>query len=326
VSGAGPNFSRESIALSVAGATGANLHACAVCYTRHLHLQTDFRAAMSNAWFELEHADGIARLTLSRPGELNTLSVAMLRAMRETVETLDAVGRTRVMIVASTGKHFTAGMQVEEFSPETGLLDVGDARARLAFQALLRDLMRCFDALETARFPVIAAIQGGCIGGGVDLATACDMRFCTSDAFFCVQEINLAIVADLGTLQRLPKIIAPGVARELAFAGRRMPATRAREVGLVNEIFADPASLHTGVDQLAREIAAKSPIAIAGTKAALNHARDHGVAEALDRMSVLQSAILNPAEIAASVAAGRTKRAAAFADLAGDAAGADRES
>ncbi|HSN72291.1 MAG TPA: enoyl-CoA hydratase-related protein, partial [Steroidobacteraceae bacterium] len=155
-------------------------------------------------WFDLTTSDGISRLTLARPDELNTLSLAMLRELRRVVEALDREGRTRVLVLGSTGKHFCAGMQIEEFATQQELLDVGSARRRLAFQSLVSELMQCFDVLDRARFPVIAAIQGGCIGVGVDLVAACDIRLCSADAFFSIQEINVGLVADLGTLQRLP--------------------------------------------------------------------------------------------------------------------------
>lgn len=266
-------------------------------------------------WFELDHAHGITRLTLARPDDFNTLSLAMIRALGTTVADLDRRGETRVLVLASTGKHFSAGMQLEEFAGQETLLDVDSARGRLAFQALVRELMACFDAFDRARFPVIAAIQGGCIGGGVDLVAACDLRFCTADAFFCIQEINVGLVADLGTLQRLPKLIPAGVVREYAYSGRRMPAARARELGLVNEVCPDATALHGTVGALATEIASKSPLAIAGTKLALNHARDYSVGESLAQMAVLQSAIFDPREIATAVGAMRTRAAPAFDDL-----------
>lgn len=267
-------------------------------------------------WFNLEQSQGIARLTLARPDEFNTWSLDMLRELRRVVAAHEAEGRTRVLVIASTGRHFSAGMQLEEFAARPDLLEVGSARARLAFQGLVRELMDCFDVIDRARFPVIAAVQGGCIGAGLDLVAACDLRLCAQDAFFCIQEINLGIVADLGTLQRLPKTMPDAIVREFAYTGRRLPANRAQEIGFVNAVFEDVATLHEGALELAREVAAKSPLAIAGTKLALNHARDHSVAESLAHMAVLQSSIFSPQEIATSVAALRAKQTASFGDLA----------
>lgn len=273
---------------------------------------------MTTQWFELSRDPQVAHLRLSRPDALNTMSLASIRALRAAVQELDNAGHTRVLVISSTGKHFTAGMQLEEFSADGGLLEVDSPRGRLYLQQFVRELMDCFDALDRARFPVIAAVQGGCIGGGVDLVAACDLRYCTSDAFFCIQEINIGIVADLGTLQRLPKLIPAGIVREYAFSGRRLPATRARELGLVNEVYVDQQTMLAEVERLAGEIASKSPLAIAGSKLAMNHARDHATAESLAYMAVLQSAIFAPAEIGESIRAMREQRPPVFADLAAD--------
>lgn len=273
---------------------------------------------MTTQWFELSRDPQVAHLRLSRPDALNTMSLASIRALRAAVQELDNAGHTRVLVISSTGKHFTAGMQLEEFSADGGLLEVDSPRGRLYLQQFVRELMDCFDALDRARFPVIAAVQGGCIGGGVDLVAACDLRYCTSDAFFCIQEINIGIVADLGTLQRLPKLIPAGIVREYAFSGRRLPAARARELGLVNEVYVDQQTMLAEVERLAGEIASKSPLAIAGSKLAMNHARDHATAESLAYMAVLQSAIFAPAEIGESIRAMREQRPPVFADLAAD--------
>jgi len=278
---------------------------------------------MSN-WFELDRSRPIARLTLAQPDAMNTLSLAKIRELRSVIEDLDHECGTRLLVLDSTGKHFSAGMQLEEFAAQPDLLDVASARGRLAFQSLVRELMACFAALDRARFPVIAAIQGGCIGGALDLVAACDLRVATDDAFFVIQEINLGLVADLGTLQRLPKLIPPGVVCEYAYTGRRMSARRGHELGLVNAVYPDAAAMRTGVDELAGEIAAKSPLAIAGTKLALNYARDHSVAESLDQMAVLQSAIFDPQEIAAAVAAMRSKQAPQYDDLPRGGAGSEQ--
>jgi enoyl-CoA hydratase len=176
--------------------------------------------------------------------------------------------------------------------------------------------MACFDVLDEARFPIICAVQGGCIGGGLDLAAACDIRLCTEDAFFTVQEIHIGMAADLGVLQRLPRIVPQGVAREMAYTGDRIDAQRALATGLVNEVLPDADALQQRALQLAASIAAKSPLAVAGSKLALNHARDHGTAAALQQMTLLQSAIFDTAEMAEAIAAWKGKRAGQFEPLA----------
>jgi enoyl-CoA hydratase len=189
----------------------------------------------------------------------------------------------------------------------------GRRHARLRSNAKV--LQWSFTALEKARIPVIAAVQGGVIGGAVDLVTACDLRYASADAFFCVQEINIGMTADVGTLQRLGKVIPEGVARELAYTGRRMPAQRAYEVGLVQEVYADHESLVDGALETAREIAGKSPLAIWGTKVAMNYARDHGVDDALDQIATWQSGMFQPADMMESFTAKAEKRAPVFPDL-----------
>lgn len=272
---------------------------------------------MTTDFFRLELADtGVAHLQLARPERLNTMTPAFFPALREVVESLNAEGRTRVLVISSTGKHFSAGMALDVFASDLSLLDTGNARRRLAFQDSLRQLMRCFDVLESARFPVIAAVQGGCIGGALDLAAACDLRVCSADAFFTVQEIQIGMAADLGVLQRLPKIVPPGVARQMAYTGERLVAERALAVGLVNAVLPDAAATLDHALTLAAEIAAKSPLAIAGSKLALNYAVDHPTADALEQMALLQSAIFDIGEMAKAIQAWQTKADAGFDPLA----------
>jgi enoyl-CoA hydratase len=179
----------------------------------------------------------------------------------------------------------------------------------------IRTLQDSFNAIAQARIPVIAAIQGGCIGGAVDLISACDCRYATQDAFFVIQEINLAMVADCGTFPRLTRLMPDGMVRELAFTGRRLPAPRALELGLVNAVLPDQAVLSAHVMEVAREIAAKSPTAVAGSKRLLNYGRDHSIAETLADIAAWQGENLNPAEVMEAMAARTEKRTPLFADL-----------
>lgn len=268
------------------------------------------------SFFRVERSDdGIARLTLDRPERMNTMSPPFFPALRDAVRTLDEDGRTRVLVIASTGKHFSAGMALDVFRPDDPMLDTSSARARLHFQQMLARLMECFDALDAARFPVVCAVQGGCIGGALDLACACDIRVCSADAFFCVQEIHVGMAADLGTLQRLPKLVPPGLARQMAYTGERLDAQRALAAGLVNAVLPDAGATVEHALALARDIAAKSPLAISTSKLALNHARDHGTAETLAHMAVLQSAAFDIGEMQRAIAAWQGKRAGEFEPL-----------
>ncbi len=273
---------------------------------------------MANDFFSLalDAASGVAILEFNRPERLNTVAPGFFTALRDEVQQLSDDGRTRVLVIRSTGKHFCAGMALEVFASGMPMLDTSNARRRLAFQDSLRRLMACIDVLDEARFPVVCAVQGGCVGAGLDLAAACDIRLASADAFFTVQEIHIGMAADVGSLQRLPKIVPEGVARQMAYTGERLGAERALAVGLVNAVLPDAAALHAHADALARQIAAKSPLAIAGSKRALNFARDHGTADALAQMTLLQSAIFDIDEMATAIAAWQAKREAAFEPLA----------
>jgi enoyl-CoA hydratase len=265
-------------------------------------------------FFRLAADAGIAHLVLDRPERLNTMTPAFFAQLREAVRGLQAEGGTRVLVISSTGKHFSAGMALEALAGDE-VVGVATPRQRLAFHDLLRDLIDCFDVLDRARFPVIAAVHGGCIGGALDLVTACDIRLCSADAFFTLQEIQIGMMADVGVIQRLSKIVPQGVVREMAYTGEKLGAERALAIGLVNAVLPDADALRAHAMALAGSIAAKSPLAIAGSKMALNDARDHGVREALERMALLQSAIIDPDDLGRAIAAWKARAAAAFEPL-----------
>ena len=266
--------------------------------------------------FDIDLAGGIATVTLCRGDELNTMIPAFWDELPTLVRELDATGSARAMVLASPGRHFCAGMDLAAFSSGGGggpSADLGRVRANLRSNVL--HLQETFNCLEKARMPVLAAIQGGCIGGAVDMVTACDMRYATENAFFCIQEINIGMTADVGTLQRLPKLIPEGVCRELAYTGRRMPADEAKAVGLVNEVFPDHEALLAGVQAVAAEIASKSPLAIWGTKEMVRYARDHSTADALDHIAPWQAGMFHPADMVESFTAKAEDRDPEFEDL-----------
>ena len=268
-----------------------------------------------NDFFQLHIDGGIAHLQLNRPERMNTMAPAFFPALRDAVQALHDDATARVLVISSTGKNFSAGMALDTFAQDGMSLATATARDRLNFQDSLRKLMACVDVLDSVRLPVICAIQGGYVGGAFDLAAACDLRYCTADAFFCIQEINIGMAADLGVLQRLPKLIAPGVVRELAYTGERLMAQRALGLGLVNAVLPDAAALLAKALAVAASIAAKSPLAIAGSKLAINHARDHGTASALHHMTLLQSAIFDTAEMGVAIAGWKAKTAGEFESL-----------
>jgi enoyl-CoA hydratase len=267
--------------------------------------------------FEVEVTDKVAHVRMTRPDEYNSMNRDFWMELPEITRELDARGDVRAMVLSSEGKHFTAGMDLAVFTSGGGLggdeAEVGRTRAKLRQTALM--LQESFTAFERARFPVLVAVQGGCIGGGVDLVCAADMRYASAEAYFVIQEINIGMTADVGTLQRLPKLVPEGVARELAYTGRRMPAARAAEVGLVNEVFPDHGSLVAGTLEIAREIASKSPLAIWGTKQTLNYTRDHTVADGLEYVATWQTGMFQPGDMLEAFAAKAEEREPDFPDL-----------
>jgi enoyl-CoA hydratase len=270
---------------------------------------------MSHRCFTVDVVDHVAHIALARPDELNTMIPAFWRELPEIVTAISDAGEARVIVLSSTGKHFTAGMDLSVFGGEAlaGEGEVGRVRANLRVNVL--HLQEAFTALERARMPVIAAVQGGCIGGGVDMVCACDMRYATADAFFCIQEINLAMTADVGTLQRLPKLIPEGIVREYAYTGRRLSAARAYELGFVNDVYPTHDEMIAGVMAVATEIAARSPLAVWGSKEMLNYSRDHSVADGLNFIATWQTGMFQDTDMAEAFVARTEKRDAVYDDL-----------
>ena len=220
----------------------------------------------------------------------------------------------RVVVISSTGKHFSAGMDLSTFGGSIQM-DDQSAEGRSAVFDLLTDLQHTFSLLESLRMPVIFAIQGGCIGGAVDLVTAGCLRYCSADAFFCIQEINIGMVADVGTLQRLPKLLPMTLVKELAYTGRRLSAEKAQAWGLVNEVLPNQEACLAAAMQAANEIARKPPVAIWGTKQVLHYVRDHSVEDGLRHMGWLQGAIWSNSNVREAITAMKEKREPNFPDL-----------
>ena len=264
--------------------------------------------------FSLATTGHVAHLVMSRPAELNTMNPTFWRELDEVLTQLPNEGTARALVISSTGKHFSAGMSLETFAGAISM-DDRSPEGRAAIFDLLTDMQATFTKLENLRVPVICAIQGGCIGGAVDMVTAACIRYASADAFFCIQEINIGMVADVGTLQRLPKLIPLAVVKELAYTGRRLSASKALGHGLVNEVFDTHEATVAAALQCAQEIASKPPVAIWGTKQAVNYARDHSVEDSLRQMGWLQGAIWSNRHVQESVAAMKQKRAGDFPAL-----------
>jgi enoyl-CoA hydratase len=259
----------------------------------------------------------VAEIKFNRPDKLNTMVPEFWTEMIEVFDEIERTPPVRAVVISSSGKHFTAGMDLSVFGGlgHSAASTTDRARINEQLRRSVLETQESFNVIEACRVPVLAAIQGGCIGGGVDLVTACDMRYCTTDAFFCIQEINIGMVADVGTLQRLPHLIPAGMVRELAYTGRRFPAAEAKANGLVNAVYADPAAMLDAVMATAREIATKSPLAVHGTKEVLKYTRDHTVADGLNYIAVWNAGMLLTEDMAEQMQANKEKRPAKFADL-----------
>lgn len=269
--------------------------------------------------FDLSIADGIAELTLKRPEAHNSMTKAFWRELPAIIDRIDREALARVILIRSLGKHFSAGMDLSVFADgalnANAVDDSNRAVHQEAFRNKVKVLQHTFSCLAGARIPVIAAIQGGCIGGAVDFATACDLRFASRDAFFVIQEINIGMTADVGTFPRLLRLIPDGIAREMAFTGRKMLAEEAHRWGLVNALADDAEGALALARKAAQDIAARSPIAIAGTKRIINYAADHSAGETLDYLALWQAGMFSPADMAEAFAAKSAGRPGNFPDL-----------
>ena len=271
---------------------------------------------MTYSCFTVDIADHIAHLRLNRPEKANSMIPEFWREFPQAIDRISDEAEARVIVISSEGKHFTAGMDISVFM--SGSLDADERNAHVsaeAFRHKIKTLQDTFNCLERARQPVLAAIQGGAIGAGVDLVTACDCRYASEDAFFAVQETAIGMTADVGTFPRLVKIIPEGWARQMAYTAERLPAAKAKEIGLVNEVFPTAEALLEGVMEIARRIAAHSPLAVAGCKAMANYARDHSTAEALDHIALWNAAMLRPDDIKEAFIARSEKRSPEFDQL-----------
>jgi enoyl-CoA hydratase len=276
---------------------------------------------MTYTCFEVTQDGHVAHVVLNRPEKRNSMVPEFWSELPAIIRQLDSGSQARAIIISSRGPHFSAGLDVSSFG--SGASDDPDPeaqrRARLQHGARFYNnvltMQETFNCLEKCRVPVLAAIQGGAIGGGVDLATACDMRYATEDAFFTIFETNIGMTADVGTFPRIVKLIPEGVARELAFTGRRMSAHEAQQVGLVNRVFPDQATMLESVTEMAHEIARKAPLAIYGCKRMLNYSRDHSTADGLDYISIWNASMLQIDEIREAMTANAEKRAGEFVDL-----------
>lgn len=258
----------------------------------------------------------VAHIQMSRPEAMNTMNKAFWNELPEIVRTIDNNALARVIVISSTGKHFSAGMDTTVFTGPRPAAQHDRYVTAEAFRGTVKAIQQSFNALEEARVPVLFALHGGVIGGAIDMITAGDIRWCTKDAFFCIMEINIAMTADVGTFPRLQRYIPEGWVKELAYTGRRIDAAKAKEIGLVNDVFDTQEELLAYVMETAREIASKNPVAVTGSKVLINYGRDHTTAETLDYIGLWNAAMFPPPHMAEAFAARAEKREPVFPDLA----------
>jgi enoyl-CoA hydratase len=264
--------------------------------------------------FDVSMDGAVAHVRMNHPERLNAMTPAFWAEIPMLFRQLDEAGGVRAAVLSSEGKHFTAGMDLGVFA-NAGTLGTANVHAREQFRQQLKKLQASFSAIAEVRFPVIAAIQGGCIGAGVDLVTACCLRYCSHEAWFCIQEINIGMMADVGTMNRMPKQIPEAVMRELAYTGDRLSAERAERLGFVNGLFDDHAATVAGALAVAHKIAARAPVAVAASKEMISYTRDHSLAESFAYLNALQPGVFDPEDIARALMAQKSGQPTEFADL-----------
>ena len=263
----------------------------------------------------VEKNKGVVEVVLTGPGRGNAMGPAFWREMPEVFAALDRDDEARVVMVRGDGDNFSYGLDLGAMMSDLGShFGAGEnlAEERTRLLDLVGDMQKAFDSLAGCRKPVIAAINGWCVGGGLDLIASCDIRLCSADARFSLREVKVAIVADLGSLQRLPRIIGEGATRELAFTGKDIAASRALQIGLVSEVHETRETLLEAARTVAREIADNPPLVVQGIKRVMNYCADKSVADGLGYVAVWNSAFLQSADLVEAMAAFRERRPPRF--------------
>ncbi len=258
----------------------------------------------------------IAHITLHRPDKRNAMNLDFWREFPEAIRDIENHCRARVIILSGEGSMFSSGMDLSVFmTPDSSLISGDPGRRSENLRRTVLQLQAIFTQLEETRIPVLAAVHGGCIGGALNLVCACDCRYATEDAYFSVKETRLGMTADLGVLQRLPHQLSEGLVRELAYTGRKLSAREALERGFINQLFPDKDRMLAHVMDIACQIVANSPLAVAGSKEMLNFSRDHSVTDSLKYMATWQSGMFQPNEMMKAFQANIQKQPADFDDL-----------
>lgn len=269
---------------------------------------------MDYKFFNVEVTDKVALVEMNRPAKLNAMSAEFWQELPQIFAWIEEQPGVRAVILSGAGEHFSSGIDLTYLASLAGLMGKDIGRNAVILRTQIKRLQNAFEAVDRCSKPVLAAIQGYCIGGAIDMVSACDMRYCSADASFSISEIDVGMAADVGTLQRLPRIIGDGMMRELAYTGRFVEAEEAQRMGLVNRVFADHAELLDEVMQLAQQIAAKSPLAVRGTKEMIRYARDHSVNDGLNYIASWNAAMLQSEDLRIAMTARMTKSVPEFSD------------
>ncbi|GCC31422.1 delta(3,5)-Delta(2,4)-dienoyl-CoA isomerase, mitochondrial [Chiloscyllium punctatum] len=271
-------------------------------------------AAVASYDFETLHVsqprDSVLHVELNRPNKRNAMNHTLWREMVECFNKITHDTDHRVVVVSGAGKMFTAGIDLMDMAGQV-LQPTGDDTARKAWHIRNKILQyqESFNVIEKCPKPVIAAVHNACIGGGVDLITACDIRLCSQDAWFQVKEVDIGMAADVGTLQRLPKIIgSASLMSELVYTARQLMADEALSCGLVSRVFEDKEAMLEGAFEMASEIASKSPLAVQGTKLNLIYSRDHPVKDGLNYIATWNMSMLQTDDLIKSAQAAMEKK------------------
>ena len=266
--------------------------------------------------FEVSVNNHIAHVQFSRPEAMNSMDKAFWRELPRCMQDIEANTDARVIVLSSTGKHFSAGMDLSVFSDSKAVPMSGDpGRMAENLRRVVLQIQGTVTSLEKVRLPVLAAVQGGCIGGALDLVCAADSRYCTQEAYFTIKETELGMTADVGTLQRLPKLMPQGVVRELAYTGRKFGADEAYRLGFVNSVYETQEAMLEAVMAIAEKMAANSPLAVTGCKEMLNFSRDHSVEDSLKYMATWQAGMFRPTDMMKTFQAKGQKQTPEYDDL-----------
>lgn len=261
--------------------------------------------------------DKVGFVTLNRPDRGNAMHMPAWAELRRLFGVIDEDPAIRVAVLRGEGRNFCAGIDLDLLTDVAGTAGAADpcrGRSGLALRRFVLDMQDCVNAIERCRKPVVAAIQGACVGAGVDMAACCDIRIAADGAWFAVKEIDLGVVADMGVLERLPGLVGDGMARELAYTGRRFDAAEALSMRFVNRVLPDRAALDASAMSLAAELAAKSPVTLQGCKQSLLYVRDNGVQRGLEHVATWNAAMLLSEDFEEAIRALREKRPPSFRD------------